>query len=100
MNAHSRQLRAALPAWYADMVCRINSREFQIIGLPDGFADPVFPDRQMAEDFLAANFDALHKKLKRGQRSCMCCSQPFISTGPGHRLCNDCRNGVTERKAQ
>lgn len=92
MNAHARQLRAALPKWYADMICRISSREFQIIGLPDGADDPLFPDRQMAEDYLAANLDELHRKLKRGPRPCLCCIAEFISTGPGHRLCLTCRN--------
>ena len=97
MNAHSRALRAALPDWYADMVCRINGREFQIIGLPEGFDDPVFPDRQMAEEHLAANLDTLHRKLKRGPRACLCCRVEFISTGPGHRLCTECRNPSNER---
>jgi hypothetical protein len=97
MNAHARQLRAALPVWYADMVCRVTSHEFQIVGLPEGFHDPLFPDRQMAEDFLAANIDTLHAKLKRGPRPCLRCRAEFISTGPGHRLCHACRNPDADR---
>lgn len=100
MNAHARLQRATLPVWYADMVCRINAREFQIIGLPDGFDDPIFPDREMAEGFLATHLDELHRKLKRGPRACLRCSTEFISTGPGHRLCNDCRNPYSERSSQ
>ena len=25
------------------------------------------------------------------ERSCLCCSKPFVSTGPGNRVCPDCR---------
>lgn len=26
------------------------------------------------------------------QRPCLCCRQPFRSTGPGHRLCRTCKH--------
>lgn len=25
------------------------------------------------------------------KRPCLCCGAPFLSSGPGHRLCGDCR---------
>lgn len=24
-------------------------------------------------------------------RDCLCCSRPFVSTGPGNRVCADCK---------
>lgn len=99
MNTHHRNLRAALPAHYADMVYRISHREFQIVGLPEGIEDRTFSDRQQAEEFLVKHLPVIDKKLKRGPRACLCCTRNFISTGPGHRLCNDCRNPYSERLA-
>lgn len=36
------------------------------------------------------------EKLKRDARKkirpCLTCSQPFLSTGPGHRMCTACRS--------
>lgn len=100
MTLHLRNARAALPPYYAQMVCRITSREFQIVGLPEGIEDRIFPDRQMAEEFLARNLYAIDRILKRGPRACLRCSAEFVSLGRGHRLCTNCKDPSSEKGAQ
>lgn len=82
----------SLPDHFADMVRRMDSHSFQIIGLPCDIDPAPFRYRDQAEDWLAARLPMLTKRLKRGPRPCLCCRETFISTGPHHRLCDTCRN--------
>lgn len=91
MNAHARRApRAQLPTHLAQMVRRMDSSGFQIVGLPIDVDDPVFKDRGQAEEWLAARLDMKCLRAIR-PRPCMCCATTFTSTGPGHRLCDTCR---------
>lgn len=94
MQIHrTRSPRAILPDWYKDMVQRMKSDQFQIVGLPPEFEsiDHVFPDRAAAEETIAKHLPQLHARLKRGPRLCLCCDAEFISTGISNRLCDACR---------
>ena len=47
------------------------------------------PTRDLAENAR----DRLEREAKYVERKCMTCGTPFISTGPGHRMCGRCRRG-------
>lgn len=35
--------------------------------------------------------DRIQRTRQITRRPCLCCDQPFKSTGPGHRLCGPCK---------
>lgn len=35
--------------------------------------------------------DRIQRNRRITTRPCLCCDQPFKSTGPGHRLCAPCK---------
>lgn len=85
--------KVPLPEEYRRMVRRVDGKSFQIVGLPIDMDADLFPDRADAELWLLHRLPILSRRLKRGQRSCLCCSARFISDGPHNRLCDPCRQG-------
>lgn len=76
-----------------NMVHRIKSKEFQIVGLPKSVADPgLFASRKAAEVWLQGKADLLALIGQRRPRACLCCGKGFESEGFHNRLCNPCRN--------
>ncbi|MGZ9811253.1 hypothetical protein ACXN5S_12395 [Pseudoroseicyclus sp. H15] len=45
-------------------------------------------------DRAVAAAERLEKKSEATERPCITCSRPFLSEGPGNRMCNPCRGGV------
>lgn len=70
-------------------VRRLASDDFEVVGLP--VVSPVFADRRAAERWLAAEVAKLPERQRPKDRNCLCCGTKFRSTGPGHRLCDACR---------
>ena len=82
----------ALDRKTADMVFRIDSRTYEVRGLPDGQQSPAFGTRIAAEKWLSDNLVAFGlAKDKRGPRACMTCRKEFESAGIHNRMCNHCR---------
>lgn len=46
-----------------------------------------YNSQAMAEDGAAK----IARRLQAKTRDCITCDKPFKSTGPGHRMCDDCR---------
>ncbi len=40
--------------------------------------------------------DALERDARRKRRSCITCGEPFLSDGPGNRMCDKCRARASE----
>lgn len=83
----------ALNPTFAAMVTRINSNEFEIVGLPNGRRSPPFASRRGAEVWLERNLDQVGlTKAKRGPRACLGCGKTFESEGIHNRMCSCCRS--------
>ena len=80
-----------MPPEYRALVRRIDSHSYQVIGLPEGFHDPEFKERDLAERWLASHLPQLAPKMQRKIRGCMRCKISFQSEGPQNRLCDPCR---------
>jgi hypothetical protein len=82
----------ALDRKFAKMVRRLNSSEFEIVGLPNGQISPRFRWRDEAEIWLDNEVPKLGlDRSKRGPRACLCCGHGFESEGIHNRMCGSCR---------
>lgn len=88
-------------------VC-VDRGRFYVRGLPESVESPGgFDSRRAAEIWLEGKADllaVLHEaELAAGRgkkRSCLCCTETFVSEGPHNRLCDPCRKrGSAEGQA-